>query len=215
MNDDSTITELRDTLTAARDSLTGVHLGTPVDTIVRRGRAHRQRRALGGLTAVTAVAGGIAVAAATLGSGASPATAKLAAWTVANQTDGTVRVTIQDVRDASGLQAALRADGIPVTVSFPGHDFEGSTAGPPLPPSCQAVTMSDEQNAHLQERIMPMPKLGGLQPGDAVILIKPAAIPPGIGLSVEAWAAPAGTLNGPTLSVDTGLVQASPACTGP
>jgi hypothetical protein len=214
MNDDATITALRGSLTAARDSLTDVHLGTPVDTIVRRGRAHRQRRALGGLTAVTAVAGGIVVAAATLGSGAGPATAKLDAWTVTKQTDGIVKVTIQDVRDAGGLQETLRADGIPVTVNFPGHDFEPSTAGPPLPASCQAVTMSDAQNAHLQERILPMPKLGGLKPTDAVILIKPAAIPPGIGLSIEAWAAPAGTLNALTASVDTNLVQASPACTG-
>jgi hypothetical protein len=212
MNDDSTITELKDTLTLARDSLTGVRMGTSLDTIVQRGRAQRRRRGLAGLASVTAVAGVIAVAVATVTSSASPATVKLAAWTVAHRTDGTVEVTIQQVRDAGGLQQALRADGIPARVIFPGHDFEPSTS-PPLPPSCQAVNLSDAQNAHLQERVMPLPPVPGDQPSDAVILIRPSAVPDGIGLSIYAWAAPAGT-QGDILSVETGLVQASPGCTG-
>jgi hypothetical protein len=41
---------------------------------------------------------------------------QLAAWTVTKQTDGDIHVTIRDLRDAAGLQAALRADGVPAKV---------------------------------------------------------------------------------------------------
>jgi hypothetical protein len=45
-----------------------------------------------------------------------PAHAQLAAWTVVKQADGTVNVKIREFRDPAGLQAALRADGVPASV---------------------------------------------------------------------------------------------------
>jgi|HubBroStandDraft_1064217.scaffolds.fasta_scaffold27801_2 hypothetical protein len=55
--------------------------------------------------------------------------ARLAAWTVATQTDGTIALTIRELSDPAGLQRTLRADGIPATVTF---------ASRPAPP-CRAL----------------------------------------------------------------------------
>jgi hypothetical protein len=66
--------------------------------------------------------------------------------------------------------------------------------------------MSDEANAHLQEKIMP--GIPSVARGVAVS-IRPSAIPRGIGLYLKAWTASPGALS---LQID--LVQASPQCTG-
>jgi hypothetical protein len=43
---------------------------------------------------------------------------QLAAWTVVKQADGDVSVTIRQLHDPAGLQRALRADGVPASVTF-------------------------------------------------------------------------------------------------
>src|SRR5580692_8692168 len=55
-------------------------------------------------------------------SGSSPrpapaASTRLTAWTVAENPDGTLKVTIREMKDPSGLQATLRADGARVVVT--------------------------------------------------------------------------------------------------
>ena len=55
-----------------------------------------------------------------LPSGHQPA-AQPAAWTVATQADGNIRVAIRELRDPAGLQRTLRADGVPVSVTFTGQ----------------------------------------------------------------------------------------------
>ena len=40
---------------------------------------------------------------------------------MARQADGNVHVTIRELNDPSGLQARLRADGVPASVTFSGH----------------------------------------------------------------------------------------------
>jgi hypothetical protein len=57
----------------------------------------------------------------------------MAAWTVAKQANGDIDVTINQLKDPAGLQATLRADGLPVTVSF---------SGPMLNASCQPYAAS-------------------------------------------------------------------------
>ena len=71
--------------------------------------------------------------------------------------------------------------------------------------------MSDKANALLQEKIMP---LYPLPLKDVAINIRPKDIPDGIGLYLKAWAASPGTHNGPYLTLQADLVQASPRCTG-
>ena len=71
------------------------------------------------MAAVVAGAAGAVLAGTMLASPSQP-TAQLAAWTVAKQSNGDIRVTINQLRDPAGLQATLRADGLPVNVSFAG-----------------------------------------------------------------------------------------------
>ena len=117
MNDD-------ELMTAVRESFTDVHSATPVEQIVSRSRAVRTRRRIPAIAAVLAVAAAAAMAVTTLLPGhppSRPVSAQLAAWTVVKQADGTVYVTIRELRDPAGLQRTLRADGIPASVTFTGR----------------------------------------------------------------------------------------------
>jgi hypothetical protein len=148
--------------------------------------------------------------------GTAPAT--LAAWTVAREPNGLVAVTIRELRDPAGLWRMLRADGVPANVRFLSHSFTPTTSASAIPRACHPPPMSDAANAHLQEKIMPQVGPGAGAPipsGGAVNLtIRPSAIPRGIGLYLEAWAASSGAQTGPILSLQTDLVLASPSCTG-
>ncbi len=50
------------------------------------------------------------------GTGHSTSPARLAAWTVVKQPDGSVKVTLHEIRDPARLQHILRADGIPAKI---------------------------------------------------------------------------------------------------
>jgi hypothetical protein len=132
MND----SELR---TVVRESVADIHSITPVAEIVNRGRAVRTRRRIPGVAgAALTVAAGAALAVTTLvpsghpglaSSGhpdSHPASVRLAAWTVAKQANGDIDVTINQLKDPAGLQATLRADGLPVSVSFSGSTLNQS-----------------------------------------------------------------------------------------
>jgi hypothetical protein len=117
MNDD-------ELMTAVRESFADVHSATPVEQIVSRSRAVRTRWRIPAMAGATAVAAAAAVAVTTLLAGHQPrhpVTVQLAAWTVVKQADGTVYVTVRELRDPAGLQGTLRADGIPASVTFTGQ----------------------------------------------------------------------------------------------
>lgn len=96
-------------------------MNIPVEQIVSGGRAVRARRRIPGMAAAVAGAAGAALAVtALLPAGHQPGI-RLAAWTVARQADGTVHVTIRQLRDPAGLQRQLRADGVPASVTFFGQ----------------------------------------------------------------------------------------------
>jgi hypothetical protein len=124
-------------ITAVRDSFTDVHSATPVERIVGRGRALRARRRVPGVAAALGAAAVAAVAVSVALPASHPvggSSAQLAAWTVARQDDGSIQVTIRELRDPAGLQATLRADGVPASVTFggqpnpacQGYPFDGS-----------------------------------------------------------------------------------------
>ena len=99
---------------------------------------------------------------------------------------GAIDVTVRQLEDAAGLQAALRADGIPVRIAFQSGLPSDS---PPLPTDCANVSMSDEANAKLQAKILgwPVAPVTGLAPGalngpGIAPSIYPQQIPRGIGL---------------------------------
>jgi hypothetical protein len=137
--------------------------------------------------------------------------ATLAAWSVIKEKNGLLRVTIRELRDPAGLQQMLRAAGVPSNVRFLHHYFTPTTSTHDLPKGCLNPRMSNEANAKLQGKIMP---LDPLPIGGVAVNIRPSAIRHGIGLYVKAWAASPGTSTGAYLSLQIDLVQATPRCTG-
>jgi hypothetical protein len=181
MNDSETVDVVRDSLTTAKDSLIGVHVNTPLDAIVRNGRARRRRHRLTGLTGAMAVTAGVAMAVIALASSGHPASqlghsashpliARLAAWTVAKQANGDIKITIRELSDPSGLQSTLRADGVPANVS-------SSTQ---FDPSCQRYPMTQ---ALFTSIYRPQKGVGS---GNTVLVIHPSALPTGAGVEIGA-----------------------------
>lgn len=180
-------------ITAVRESVTGVHTATPVEQIVSRGRVLRARRRLPGAAGALAAAAAAALAVTALvPAGHHPARAhppaELAAWTVARQPGGDVKVTIRQLRDPAGLQSRLRADGVPATVTFSGQMNRSCQRYPAGTVLNQVFTSSGSGRA-------------------TVMIIDPSALPPGAGVAISPPVQPG-------LQVVVGLVHASPQCTG-
>ena len=206
MNDDTL-------MIAVREPFTAVHMDTPVEQIVRRGRAVRARRRILGLAGAAA---GATVAVAALLPAGHPSSAQLAAWTVTGQANGTIEVTIRELRDAARLQSTLRADGVPASVTF------GSEPNP----SCREYPGKWDLSK------------SGIQASSGlpyILAIHPSALPRGAGVQIGgkfdfAYSIPghpAMTYISPWLPTNSpvsrvvrvpvigaGLVQASPQCTG-
>ena len=88
-------------------------------------------------------------------SGSHPATARLAAWVITRDPDGGITVNVNQMKNPAGLQATLRADGIPARVTF--DPLRWMTQ--PLPAGCAAPKMSDRANAQLQSKILTPPAI--------------------------------------------------------
>ena len=184
--------------------------------VIRRGdRRHRRsitRLSLGGLSAagvVAAVIIGVIALAPASRPASHPAHAELAAWTVVKQADGTIFVKIRELRDPAGLQATLRADGVPASVVFyPGRPVEQSAwsfvhfKNNP----CQEYSGGEGQAQNV------VTGQDALQVG---FTVHPSAIPRGAGVQIVAnsnvgyYPQPQGPM-----ALFEWLVQASPQCTG-
>jgi hypothetical protein len=186
-------------ITALREQRGKVPMDTPVEQIISRGRAVRTRRRIprvaGALGAAAAAALGVSVAL----PASHPASAQLAAWTVARQGDGSIQVTIRELRDPAGLQRTLRTDGVPASVTFTGQQN----------PACRGYPGGGSQN---QRRHL-LSSVAGAAGGRDAMVIHPSALPSGAGLRIytlfQDYPGPRGTFQ-----VAVGLVQASPQCTG-
>jgi hypothetical protein len=118
--------------------------------------------------------------------------AHLVAWTVARLSDGNIRVRIFQLRDPAGLQAKLRAEGVPASV----------VTGPPG--ACQRYPASRA----LLNRVFPGSYRLRPPPGK-VIVIHLRALPGGTGVQLAGLFRPTyGYVAAPV------LVHASHACTG-
>ena len=181
MNANDTVAVVRDSLTTAKASLAGVHMNTPPDAIERNGRARRRWHRLTGLTGAMAVMAGTALAVTALapsghtasqsGHPAShPRTAQLAAWTVAKQANGNIKVTIRQLSDPSGLQSTLRADGVPARVTSLGQQDL----------SCRLYPMTQA----LFKSIYQAQNSAGSR--NTVLVIHPSALPSGAGVQIGA-----------------------------
>jgi hypothetical protein len=195
MNDDKLMTTIK-------EPFAGVRLDVPVEQVVRRGRAVRTRRRLPAAAGALATVAGAAVAAVGLLPAGHPATARLAAWTVTEQPGGTIKVTIRELRNPAGLQARLRADGVPASVSFS-----------PPPAACQINNVPRGTLGPVVTGYPPVPPGQThvrFHPGQLeYVVINPAAIPSGDGVGI--FTNPQATQAGP---LQFSLVQASQACTG-
>ena len=110
-------------------------LATPIAQIISRGRAVRARRrasrtgrcgrrsgrCISSLAVTTLVPSGHP--------GNPLVNARLAAWTVAKQANGDIDVTINQLKNPVGLQSTLRADGVPVRVSYSSHSLPVTRSG--------------------------------------------------------------------------------------
>ena len=126
--------------------------------------------------------------------------AQLAAWTVARQADGSIKVTIRELRDPAGLQQRLRADGVPASVTFSGQQN----------PACQGYPGGGSQS----QRRQLLSSVAGPAGGSDVMVIHPAALPSGAGLQINALFRHDPGQHGSLEGFSVGLVQASPQCTG-
>ena len=179
-------------ITMVREQRTSVPMTTPVEQIISRGRVVRTRRRIPGIAGALAGAAAAALAVAVLLPGAHqagrPLPAQLAAWTVVRHADGTVVVTVRQLRDPAGLQRTLRADGVPATVTFFGQE----------PRACRNYPLDPA----LLHRIF-----GFNQPP---LVIHASALPDGTGVRLGPGHYPPG---GP-IALAVGLVHASQRCTG-
>jgi len=208
-------------ITAVRDQRNKVHMTTPLEQVISRGRAVRARRRIPGVAGALAVAAAVGVLAVTRLAPAShqpvpPPSAQsgvqVAAWTVVKQAGGIVRVTIREFTNPAGLQSKLRADGVPASVTFIGQQN----------PACRLYLSSPALErrifSHTFEYIAPprqgppatMPPLVGLVP---VLLIHRPALPSGVGIRfASVFTSPSSGVAHATVSLN--LVYASPRCTG-
>jgi hypothetical protein len=121
MKDESALGSVRDSLTTAKDSLTEVQMSTPLDAIVRHGRATRRRHRLIGLagTGAMAVTAALAVGLASSAPVHSTGTIRTAAFTLVSNANGTDTLTINPkvFLEPGTLQRDLARDGIPAKVT--------------------------------------------------------------------------------------------------
>ena len=140
-------------------------------------------------------------------SGSSPrpapaASTTLTAWTVAENPDGTLKVTIREMKDPSGLQGTLRADGARVVV----------TASLAWPAACGEWRGGSYR---MGDQVVQTENRTGLPSADGTeFLIKPSAIPAGalLWVGLGQTGKPAGVV-GPAGPMGFGYLTATEACT--
>jgi hypothetical protein len=205
VNSDHTLTAIKDRLAEVRDSLGEAHPSIPASEIIARARRRRvRRRLIPGMTGVLALAAGAAVAVTALLPAGHPAShqprVQLAAWTVVQQPGGIIHVTISELRDPAGLQAALRADGVPASVSF-GNGQQ--TACLPYP----GGGFTTSANPALINSVFPAYPARGTS-----VSIRPSALPSGTGVLLAFLQR--SQSGRPLIAIEAAVVQASQQCTG-
>jgi hypothetical protein len=156
--------------------------------------------------------------------------AQLAAWTVSKLVDGNISVTVRELKDPAGLQARLRADGVPASVTFTSQQ---NPACRPYPGGTPRHT-AGRLGTPLLDRVFPKPyqelrwspgrpdsravsrravsrRLPGNLLSQATIVIDPSALPGNAGVQIA-------TVYGGQRGVQAvdmpTVVYASPRCTG-
>jgi hypothetical protein len=210
MNDNSVLDTVRDSLSAAKGTLTETHMNTPLDTIVQRGRLARRRRRLVGLTGTAAVAASAALVVGLTGvAGSAPThstgTIRTVAFTLVRHANGTATLTIKPngLLHAATLQNDLQQDGIPAMVTSGSFCFSD-----PAPAGFSQVVS-----------FYPRPTLGrfttippGVQP---TITFNPSAMPAGTELSFGIFQPSSGAQQADFALINSSAYTCSTSSTGP
>ncbi|HUL27879.1 MAG TPA: hypothetical protein VLW44_19130 [Streptosporangiaceae bacterium] len=215
MNGNSPLAAVHDSLTAAKQSLTDVHMTRPVTAIVQRGRARRWRRRATGLAGAALVAGAAIFATTALVPASHPAQVQLTAWTVTRAANGDVHVSIRQLRDPARLQARLRADGVPASITYFGHPNPACRPYHHVtPPRWLArrqhvpVAVIARVITRISHGVVRLaPGYPAAQATDHFIIV-PSALPSRTGVQINAEVTRA------RVALQFGLVHASPDCTG-
>lgn len=72
------------------------------------------------------------------------------------------------------------------------------------------MTLAAWSVAKLDEKLIP----NVTEPNDEAVILRPSAIPHGVGLSLKAWAPKPGARSAASLSMEIDPVRATPQCTG-
>jgi hypothetical protein len=208
-------------ITVLREQRGKVVMTTPVEQIISRGHAVRNRRRVPAVAAAVGAAAAAAVAvsvalpashpAANHPAASHPATGpgvQLAAWTVTRQAGGRIQVTFREATDAAGLQRMLRADGVPVSVAFTGQ--QNPACQPYSSPASRAFWPFGPGTGPLGGSSFTYHPKDAYDTPDALV-IDPSALPSGAGLQIWTSGTPGAADN---FQLHVGLVQASPQCTG-
>lgn len=201
-----------DLLAAVREDFSGVRMDTPAEAILADGAAlrRRRRRRLAYGSGATALAAAAAVSGVTLTSGAASTggthDARLTAWTVQEQHNGTIDVTVRDLHNLAGLEQKLKADGVPAEVI----SREG------YPAACVDSKAMKEGMASVIT-FTTRPRVNG----EFTFVIHPAAIPSGTRLLLVSgglgdppglWGIGVASPKDGSVSVGMGLVHANGDC---
>jgi hypothetical protein len=126
-------------ITVLQEQRGRVVMTTPLEQILSRGHVVRNQRRIPGVAGAVGVTAAVAVAvslalpashsAASHPGASHPGASRsasghgvqLAAWTVTRHADGSIRITFRQATGAAVLQRTLRADGVPVSVTFTGQ----------------------------------------------------------------------------------------------
>jgi hypothetical protein len=153
MNDDTTLTALKNRLTEVRDSMSDVHMTIPDSAIFASAKKRHTRRGIAALAAGCAAIG-LALALVLSGGQARAVHVHLAAWSVDTNNNGTVTVTVHELTHPGLLARTLGEAGVPAVIAL----------------NAQCL------NPHNQSALA---RSGALRSGHAGVIIHPAAIPSG------------------------------------
>jgi hypothetical protein len=117
MNDDATLTALRNHLHEVRDSLGDVHMTVPASAIFA-GAKKRRRRGVAAAGAACAALGLALALTLAPGSQARQVHVHLAAWSVDTNPNGTVAFTLRNASQPARLQHVLAQAGVPAMVRW-------------------------------------------------------------------------------------------------
>jgi hypothetical protein len=166
-------------------ALTGTGARTGATPVAERPRRRRRRLALGVGAAAVAACTAVVVPAALPGGSAGPLVTP--AWAVQHNGDGTVTVALREVAfSATGLESALRAEGVPALVrvsTAKGSAVAGGQLCRPAP--------ADLEPASVQRAVVRR-DIPGIDPAAhrLAYVIHPAAMPTGSVLYISVVTAP-------------------------